>query len=271
MNLKEASFNASKVNVNYAEGPDNGPPMVLIHGLSGRWQNWMPVIPSLVGSWHVYAMDLRGHGLSGRADGYRFNDYPLEVVALVRDVIGERSFLVGHSLGAIAALGVAAVTPELVRAAVLEDPPLYTHRRFNGSNFAPRFRQIHDLLTSGAGEDQIHETLVREHPGADPATLAGRAASLAQADPAVYEAVISGRSTVDYDVEKVMRKVTAPVLLLQANPGMGGALEDQEAERAAALVQGCQLVKWRESGHNMHVSKPNEFATLVKRFFAARI
>ncbi len=35
--LVERSFEAGEATLNYAEGPDSGPPMVLTHGLTDRW------------------------------------------------------------------------------------------------------------------------------------------------------------------------------------------------------------------------------------------
>ena len=46
--LNERLFNTGAVEINYAEGPDNGSPLVLIHGLASRWQNWYSVIPLLM-------------------------------------------------------------------------------------------------------------------------------------------------------------------------------------------------------------------------------
>lgn len=124
--FKEKKFAASAVEINYAEGPDNGPPVVLIHGLGGRWTNWEPVMHGVAGQWHVYAIDLRGHGDSGRvSNGYGFNDYSIEVIEFLRKVVGRPAYLVGHSLGGVTAASVCASAPDLVAAAVLEDPPLY--------------------------------------------------------------------------------------------------------------------------------------------------
>lgn len=58
--LKESSFNTGTVDINYAEGSPSGPPLVLLHGLPGRWQEFLPIIPNLSLFWHTYALDFRG-------------------------------------------------------------------------------------------------------------------------------------------------------------------------------------------------------------------
>ena len=64
--LSEKSFDTGELPLNYAEGPTSGPPLVLLHGLTGWWHAWEPCLPQLTPTWHVYAVDLRGHGQSGR-------------------------------------------------------------------------------------------------------------------------------------------------------------------------------------------------------------
>src|SRR6266851_3618379 len=73
--LAEQRFHTGIVDLNYGEGEASGPPLVLLHGGSLRWQSFLPLIPDLSQHWHVYAPDLRGHGLSGRVAGsYRLRD-----------------------------------------------------------------------------------------------------------------------------------------------------------------------------------------------------
>lgn len=77
--VEETSYDTGRVVLNYALGPKNGPPLVLLHGGSGCWQNLYPIIPDLATNWHIFAPDLRGHGKSGRvAWRYAVRDYAME-------------------------------------------------------------------------------------------------------------------------------------------------------------------------------------------------
>ncbi|MDQ2939344.1 MAG: alpha/beta fold hydrolase, partial [Actinomycetota bacterium] len=51
----------AKTPVNYVEVGD-GPPVVLLHGLGGCWENWLENIPQLARSRRVIAPDLPGFG-----------------------------------------------------------------------------------------------------------------------------------------------------------------------------------------------------------------
>lgn len=50
-------------------GPDVGPPLVWLHGLTGRCVNVIGIAPWLMLQHTLYALDLRGHNLSGRLPG----------------------------------------------------------------------------------------------------------------------------------------------------------------------------------------------------------
>ena len=82
----ERSFDTGVVKINYAEGPPSGPPFVLLHGGSGRWQLFEDILPDLIARFHLYLPDLRGHGKSGRVSGqYRLQDFADDVVAFLRE------------------------------------------------------------------------------------------------------------------------------------------------------------------------------------------
>jgi pimeloyl-ACP methyl ester carboxylesterase len=77
-----------------------GPTLLLIHGVGGDWRTWEPVLDGLALNHHVVAVDLPGHGLSGKEPG----DYSLGALASVlRDLCGalglDRVTVAGHSLG----------------------------------------------------------------------------------------------------------------------------------------------------------------------------
>ena len=53
--------------MHYAEGPDNGPALLLIHGQGMDWKNYARVLPALSRRFHIFAVDCYGHGASARA------------------------------------------------------------------------------------------------------------------------------------------------------------------------------------------------------------
>ncbi|HSF04105.1 MAG TPA: alpha/beta hydrolase [Solirubrobacterales bacterium] len=100
-----------------------GPPLVLVHGgFSDHITNWQEVKPLLQDRFTVYAVARRGRGETSRTRGHSVDDEAADVVAIL-DAIGQPAFLLGHSYGAVCALGAAARDPGGVRKLVLYEHP----------------------------------------------------------------------------------------------------------------------------------------------------
>ena len=113
--------------IHYAEGPDNGPPLLLIHGQTGCWKDYSPVLPQLSRSWHVFAVDCYGHGQSSHhPEKYSLRAGGEDLLWLIRHVIGSPAVVSGHSSGGLLAAYVAARGGPLAAGAVLEDPPVFS-------------------------------------------------------------------------------------------------------------------------------------------------
>lgn len=106
-------------------GSDPELPIVLIHGIADSALTWAFTLRSLARVGPVYALDLPGFGLSGYPPGRRYAtiaEQAAVVAALVREVIGRPTLLVGNSMGGWVALRLAQAQPALVRGVVLLDP-----------------------------------------------------------------------------------------------------------------------------------------------------
>lgn len=106
-------------------GPDDGPKIVLVHGLGGSHLNWALLAPLLAKRARVVAVDLAGHGLTnpeGRRTTVQANTRLLS--RFVRQVVGEPVILAGNSMGGLISLFHTAYHPDLVRGLVLVDPAL---------------------------------------------------------------------------------------------------------------------------------------------------
>src|SRR2546427_13011707 len=60
--------------VHYYEWPGSKPALILLHPFSGYGRMWEATANHLGSRFHIYAIDQRGHGSSGRPDG----DYSAE-------------------------------------------------------------------------------------------------------------------------------------------------------------------------------------------------
>lgn len=78
-------------------------PVLLLHGIADRAQTWSFVMRQLTAIGPVYALDLAGFGLSGFPPGQRYATIEQQtalVQAMIREVIGRPTLIVGNSMGA---------------------------------------------------------------------------------------------------------------------------------------------------------------------------
>jgi len=125
--LEEKRFNTGEIEINYVVGPRNGSALVLIPPQGVDWTNYKKVIPLLTEEYHVYAVDIRGHGKSDWTTGdYSFTSIGRDMTAFLQSIVKEPAIISGNSSGGLIALWLAANRPSLVKAIIMEDPPLFS-------------------------------------------------------------------------------------------------------------------------------------------------
>ena len=95
----------------------NNPALVLVHGLGSAGNIWKTLVPQLIESFTVYAIDLPGHGDAPLSHDEEMDPRSLAqaiVDYMVSDMGVERMHVAGNSLGGWIALEMAAVAPDNV-------------------------------------------------------------------------------------------------------------------------------------------------------------
>ena len=267
--LRERRFQTGIVEINYTEGPSNGPPLVVLHGGAARWQGGETLLRQLAERWRVFGPDFRGHGRSGRVQGrYRLRDYVQDTAAFLREIVREPSVLYGHSLGGEVAVMAAAEHPGLVRALIVGDAPLSievhpteeaNHRAMNVlwhrlagrpvGEIVPALKAMPIPVPGAAPPVPAREVMGEESPW-----FAYQATNLHLLDPGMLGAVLEGPDVMlaGYDPEILLPKIACPVLLLQADPARGGLLRDEEVARGLRLLPRGSHVRLTGIGHELH-------------------
>ena len=168
--LQEKTFLTSAANLNYLDyGPSSAAPLLMLHGGAWRWQEYISLIPSLGQRWHIYALDLRGNGRSGWVPNkYRLQDFAEDNAEFVRR-LKTPVVIVGHSIGGVVALMVAARHPEQIKGLIIEDAPLTldNYKRIIESS-RDMFRGWLDLKNSAQSEQDLTLLLAdafKDYPG----------------------------------------------------------------------------------------------------------
>ncbi len=277
--MKDGNYFATgELTIHYAEGPRNGPTIVMLHGGGGTWESFLTITPPLERRWHLIALDLRGQGRSERTHDYRFEDYARDVIALIQSQCGGAVMLWGQSLGANVAIQVAVAEPQLVSALVLEEPAV----DFSEIDTArPLLELMRDLAASGKTYEEVREEFANipiPIPGQDqPARLGelrGEAYTSFSArcihalDPLVYDFILDGRAYENAPVEDCFAQVSCPTLFLQGNPALMG-MSDAAARYGVSLIPDCTHVYIEDAGHNLHRTQPQTVIKTVEEFLTS--
>lgn len=280
----ERRFDTGAVEINYGEGPSNGPPFVILHGGAGSWRYAATFIDLLVNDWHVYAPDFRGHGDSGHVAGhYNLRDYADDTAAFLAGVVREPAVLYGHSLGGEVAIMVASQWPDLVRAVIHGDVPFSKENHPTQSKYHRAQNELWHRL-AGRPVSEI-EAALRDMPvkvpnskdlvraedllGQDSAWFAFHASNLHRLDPDMLGAVLAGPEVMldGYDPE-ILLAVTCPVLILQADPVAGSGLSDDEAQKGMRLLPDATLIRLEGIDHSLHGMHPQAVFDVISPFLA---
>jgi pimeloyl-ACP methyl ester carboxylesterase len=117
--------------LHYYEWPGPRPNLVLLHPSSGYGRMWEWTVRDLGSRCHVYALDQRGHGDSGRPDGdYSAEEYAHDLYLFFEKVGIDKAIVAGQSLGGRVGQVFAATHPERIEALALVGGP-------HPSNFFP--------------------------------------------------------------------------------------------------------------------------------------
>lgn len=295
---KQTTIDGSRVT--YAEGPDNGPALLLIHGQTTDWRSWSRVLPSLAERYHVFAVDCYGHGGSAWVpEKYTAKALAADMVTFLDQVVGRPATIAGHSSGGLIAAAIAAQAPDRVRGVVLEDPPFFATllpRAKQTFNYVTLATLAHEFLDSGEDDfvayhlrhsafwdlfgglrEKLQESAIayhESHPGEPvrifwmPPSLNELFRAMDSYDPRFGEAFYTGSFDEGFDHADTLSRITVPVAQIHVKPRydsagiLQAAMSDDEAERARSLLADVELYR-ANTGHNFHFDDPRRFVRIV--------
>jgi pimeloyl-ACP methyl ester carboxylesterase len=166
-----------------AWGEPAGRGIVLVHGGAAHSRWWDHIGPLLAGGRRVVAIDLSGHGDSGRRESYSLDGWAREVLAVAADAgLTAPPVVIGHSMGGLVTLRVAALAGAQIEGAVVIDSPVrdmapeehaaQEQRVFRTLKVYPsreailaRFRPIPDQPVLGYIADHVAAASIRQADG----------------------------------------------------------------------------------------------------------
>lgn len=254
-------------------GPVSSPfaPIVLLHGLGDSGDCWPDAVRRWSGDHLVVGVDALGHGRSPRftpsqlAAADPMEEMYAAVLTVVSSVAAQSGpvTLVGHSMGGGLAAAIAARRPDLVRAAVLEEPAWrdQVHRVQPEHVVAERIADCRRFRDDPEGALADGTAEHRNWPDVE---LEPWARSKAQVDLGFLEL---GVASLDVPWEDLVRAIAAPTLVVVG--AESDLISPAIRERAAAVANPrVQLEVVAGAGHTVRRDRPEDFHALVDPWVA---
>ena len=234
--------------------------LLVLHGITDSGECWADLVDRLGSSYRIVAPDALGHGQSDRFTPEQLAaEDPTELMyaaaeALLEDV--GPAFVMGHSMGGGLAAALVARRPDLVCAAVLEDPVWIDRREGAGPGIAERVAFIEAM----AADEEVALAQCRaDNPTWPESEYAPWARSKAAVQPEFVRAgvgvlhtpwreiasairrptlVITGDREVLLD-EHVLQEIAAldnPALEVHVVPGAGHGIRREQGDAFHALL-----------------------------------
>jgi len=231
-------------------------PLLLVHGWTCYHGHMAAQAAHFGPGRRVVSVDLRGHGQSDVTGPFAIEQFADDLAWLCGQIDLRRPVVVGHSMGGMIAVQLAATRPDVVRAAVALDSP-----------FVPGMdlSVMADTIAALQGPDYrpaLDATIAAMFgPHDDPAICAEIAAAMSSA---AHEVVATAFSSIAaWDGEAAIRASTVPILTIAATPD-GWADAGHLVAECPHLMTGVTV----GAGHFIQVLVPDQVNAMLERFLA---
>jgi pimeloyl-ACP methyl ester carboxylesterase len=226
--------------------------LLFIHGGLADRTFWTPQLAGLSDRFRVVALDLAGHGASGRGRrDWTLGAFGDDVRAVAVTLEQRRIVLIGNSLGGPVALEAARQLPGRAIGVVgvdtfhdLSSAPDPAESRTRAEAFRKDF--------GGACRAMIDQLF---HPGAQPELRVWAEGRMCAASPDAMAGVLEGFA--EYDLPGAARAAGVPIRAIN------GDLWPVDVERNRALAPGFEVLVMKRAGHYPMLERPEEFNRLL--------
>lgn len=262
-------------------GPWDAPNVLCLHGISNSRDTWQETVEHLQDQYRIWTLDFRGHGHSDHGNSYLIADYASDATAMLQ-LIGKPTIIIGHSLGGIVAACLAQKPNPLIKAVLLEDPPMYLNEKseWDKTLLSKAFPVLRDRqIAMQIAQASLDEFI--EFAASTPSVLGGvvsdhqthrhldsNGSALQRHDPSSWEPALNMTMLATIDSNLPLQ---VPCLLLQADHALGPAFLEGHEKRFMASNPGAEVVLYEGAPHRIHATRQQEarFLADVDTFLSA--
>lgn len=243
-----------------------GKPLIILHGLMGSSDNWLPQAKMLGEHYHVWVVDQRNHGQSPHSNEFNYKVLSQDIFNFIQEHHIDNPVIIGHSMGGKTAMNFALAHPDKLDKLIVVD-------------IAPKAYDVrHDHIVEGLKAVPID--LVQSRQEANDA-LAPH---------------ISSEAVRQFLLKNLMRKpeggfgwrINLPVIDQSLEMISGGLVNEGVFEKKTMFIRGSKsdyildddreaikkifpnsTMVTMETGHWVQAEKPEEFVQVVLSFLNA--
>lgn len=266
-------------------GVPGAPVLLLVHGMRDHARSWDWLGHRFEGSYHILAVDMRGHGDSDRSveGAYALFDYVADLAGIVDALKLDRFHLVGHSLGGHVSLRYAATFPEKLESlCVIEgiELPIMRDEQANPTPYPTRLREWIEEERSRRDRLPRHYATIEEararmagqNPAIDGATIdhltrhglihvAGKGLAWKYDNACRHRAPDDADGT---DTEQVLEAISCPTLLCYGEKSWVPV----PGPRRLDLLKQHRLAMFQGASHWLHHEARESFFTTLAQFLS---
>ena len=250
------------ITLDYAvQGDAKGPAIVMLHGAGDSWHSFARVLPFIPARYRVYAVTLRGHGLSDHpGSGYSRAEFADDILDFLDQLQIRHATLVGHSLGSFVAQKVAEQdNGHLDRLVLIGSGPGTPRAGSSDAEITSPFAKLTDPIPYTFARDFQASTIYFPVPAWFFEMMVAEAQRVPAATWHGLGASIRAGESLDQ-----LKKIRVPTLLLWGEKDSIFHREDQET--LIKNIPHASMKAYPETGHALHWERPREFATDLLAF-----
>lgn len=243
----------------------NGTPLIILHGLFGSSDNWLPQAKLFSSNYKVYLVDQRNHGQSPHDDAFDYQVMVEDLLEFIDDHKLINPIILGHSMGGKAAMNFALIHPDKLEKLIVVDiaPRAYNLEHYviaEGLQAIPINQITNRTEADEALSKYVPEVDVRQFLLKNLQRKPEGGFSWKINLPVISEKL--GNVGVDLQVSGTFDK---PTLFVRGN--RSAYIKDEDRKRIKEIFPKSSLVSM-DTGHWVQAEKPQEFVQVVMQWLA---
>ena len=263
-NWQSGDIVVNGLKLHYTRTGGDKPSVVLAHGFSDDELCWTPVAELLAAKYDVVMVDARGHGKSDMPKrGTRRGGLGGDLAGVITGLGLKRPAVLGHSMGAATALGLAGTYPDLPSAILLEDPPPWWVTPPSAKRPASSDDWIIEL------KRKTREELIAHAHVQSPAWPEAELGPWADSKLRFSFHFLSRGLGKPVDWPTTVRRIACPTLLITADPEKGAIVSPEAAAALQALLPQTRVSHIASAGHSIRREQFARYMEVVESFLAS--